>query len=122
VLRVLGGALVQDGQFDPSLLLLPLRDPSAREAMRNSFVIGVAATIISAIIAIPLAWFVARLRFPGKSFSPGFCLSRFCCRRWWARSACARCWDAKACSTPSRVKWASSKNRLNGCRWKRRWL
>src|SRR4028118_1107491 len=68
VARVLMGALVQDGQFAPSLLLLPVNDPSAREAMRNSFVIGVAATIVSALLAIPLAWFVARLRFPGKNF------------------------------------------------------
>ncbi|HEX8238090.1 MAG TPA: iron ABC transporter permease [Abditibacteriaceae bacterium] len=74
VARVLMGALVQDGQFTPSLLLLPVNDPSAREAMRNSFVIGVAATIVSALLAIPLAWFVARLRFPGKNFLTGLLL------------------------------------------------
>jgi iron(III) transport system permease protein len=68
------GALVQDGQFAPSLLLLPVNDPSAREAMLNSFVIGVAATILSAVLAIPLAWFVARLRFPGKNFLTGLLL------------------------------------------------
>ncbi len=50
VVRVLMGALVQDGQFAPSLLLLPVNDPSAREAMLNSFMIGVAATILSRII------------------------------------------------------------------------
>src|SRR4028118_663034 len=47
VVRALTGALRPDGQFTPSLLLLPVNDPSAREAMLNSFMIGVAATILS---------------------------------------------------------------------------
>ncbi len=80
VVRVMGGALFQgagDGSerqvFTPSLLLAAAR-PDAREAMMNSFLIGVAATILSTLIAAPLAYFVARLRFPGKGWLTGLLL------------------------------------------------
>jgi iron(III) transport system permease protein len=66
--------LVQDGQFQPQLLLLPLSDRDAREAMLNAFGIGIVATILSSIIAIPLAYFAARLRFAGKNFLTGLLL------------------------------------------------
>jgi iron(III) transport system permease protein len=74
VARVLGGALWQGDVFAPSLLLLPLRNSFAREAMRNSFFIGIAATILSSLVAIPLAYFVARLRFKGKGLLSGLLL------------------------------------------------
>lgn len=74
VARVLGGALWQGTEFTPSILLLPLRDPFAREAMRNSFFIGLAATIAASLVAIPLAYFVARLRFKGKGWLSGLLL------------------------------------------------
>jgi len=72
--RVLYGALVQDGQFAPELLLLPLRDETVRELMRNSFLLAVSVTILSSLLAIPLAFIAARLRFAGKNFITGLLL------------------------------------------------
>ncbi len=42
--------------------------------MLHSFGIGLASTIAASLIALPLAYFVARLRFPGKSFLSGLLL------------------------------------------------
>ncbi|HEX8835121.1 MAG TPA: ABC transporter permease subunit, partial [Abditibacteriaceae bacterium] len=72
--KVLLGALIQDGGFTPSLLLLPFRDSGVRSAMLNSFYIGVASTIVASLLAVPLAYFTARLRFPGKNWINGFLL------------------------------------------------
>jgi iron(III) transport system permease protein len=74
VARVMMGALVQDGHFTPSLLLLPFNDIGVREAMLNSFKLGVIATILASALAVPLAYITARLRFPGKSWITGFLL------------------------------------------------
>jgi iron(III) transport system permease protein len=68
------GALVEDGAFKPSLLLLPLNNPLARQAVLNSFMIGVGATALASLIAVPLAYLSARLRFPGKGWLTGLLL------------------------------------------------
>src|SRR5687768_15777789 len=68
------GALVQDGQFTPSLLLLPFQDPDVWRSVRNSFGIGVATTILSSLIAFPLAYVTARMRFGGKTLLTGLLL------------------------------------------------
>ncbi len=74
VLLVLGGALLEDGHFAPRLLLLPLTNDDLRAAMRNSFVLGFAVTIIASLMAFPLAYAAARLRFAGKSTLTGLTL------------------------------------------------
>lgn len=74
VLRVLSGALVQNGQFSPQLLLLPITSESLRTAMTNSFVLGFIVTIIASVLAFPLAYAAARLSFPGKSLLTGLTL------------------------------------------------
>ena len=74
VARVMLGAVLQDNVWQPSLLLLPFNDPSTRQSMLHSFGIGLASTLAASIIAVPLAYFVARLRFPGKSFLSGLLL------------------------------------------------
>src|SRR6476620_6973454 len=56
MLRVLSGALVEDGHFAPALLLQPLRNSSLREALWNSFVLGVEVTILASLLAFPLAY------------------------------------------------------------------
>src|SRR4028119_1224157 len=68
VARVLWGALSVEGKFDPSLLLLPAQDEGIRESVRNSFFIGLGGTILATIIALPLAYAGARLRFAGTTF------------------------------------------------------
>jgi iron(III) transport system permease protein len=74
VVRVLGGALVQDGQFSPGLLLLPLTSETLRGAMLNSLVLGFTVTVLSSLLAFPLAFAAARLEFPGKSLLTGLTL------------------------------------------------
>ena len=74
VVRVMLGAVWQDNVWQPSLLLLPFNDPSTRDAMLHSFGIGIASTLVASLIAVPLAYFVARLRFPGKGFLSGLLL------------------------------------------------
>lgn len=68
VLRVLAGALLQDGVFTPSLLLFPLRDESARAAMLTAFKIACGTTLLASMIAIAPAYFASRFRFAGKGF------------------------------------------------------
>lgn len=74
VLRVLGGAIVQNGQFAPQLLLLPLQQEDLRTAVRNSFVLGFCVTILASLLAFPLAFAAARLNFAGKSLLTGLTL------------------------------------------------
>ncbi len=72
--RVLGGALIEDGHFAPGLLLLPLRNSSMRDAIVNSFVLGVVVTILASLLAFPLAYASARLSFRGKTLLTGLTL------------------------------------------------
>lgn len=44
-----------------------LRQPVVTDALRLSIVSAVAATAISLLVGVPLAWVLARLRFPGRS-------------------------------------------------------
>lgn len=73
-LNVLFGALVQDGAWSPSLILLPFTDPNTREAMLNSLWIALWTTLAATLIAFPLAYFTSRLRFAGKGWLSGFLL------------------------------------------------
>ncbi|MDF2441298.1 MAG: iron(III) transport system permease protein [Abditibacteriota bacterium] len=72
--KLFWGALVQDGQFTPSLLLLPFQDPDVWQSVRNSFGIGVATVVFSSLIAFPLAYTTARMRFWGKTLLTGLLL------------------------------------------------
>jgi molybdate transport system permease protein len=44
-----------------------LADPAIRPALRLSIVCSVAATVLSLVIGVPIAWVLARTDFPGKS-------------------------------------------------------
>ena len=44
-----------------------LSDPTVREALRLSLVTATLATGVSLVIGVPLAWVLARVRFPGRS-------------------------------------------------------
>ena len=74
VARVLLGAMSVDGTFTPSLLLLPLQTSVIRESVRNSFLIGISVTVLCTLIALPLSYAAARLRFAGKGFLTGLLL------------------------------------------------
>jgi len=58
----------------PGLLLLPLQNPLLREAIVNSFYLAVLATLLASVLALPLAYAAARLKFWGKSFLTGMLL------------------------------------------------
>ena len=74
VLRVLNGALVEQGHFAPHLLLIPLTNEDLRSSVINSFALGFSVTIISSLMAFPLAYAAARLSFAGKSTLTGLTL------------------------------------------------
>ncbi|RYG75588.1 iron ABC transporter permease [bacterium] len=80
VFQVLVGALssvdyaTRVRTFTPELLLLPLQRPVVREALINSFWLGILATLLSTAIAVPLAYASARLKFWGKGALTGLLL------------------------------------------------
>lgn len=58
-------ALVQRASW--ATLLEDLRQPAARDALRLTLVTSTAATAIAVALGLPLAWILARGRFPGRS-------------------------------------------------------
>jgi molybdate transport system permease protein len=44
-----------------------LSDQSVQEAIKLSLICSVASTVVACLLGVPLAWVLARLRFPGKS-------------------------------------------------------
>lgn len=80
VARVLLGAVsVADyasgtRQIRLEYLLLPFQNSTLTQSVINSFLLGIASTILSSIIALPLAYSSARLRFTGKSLLTGLLL------------------------------------------------
>ncbi len=55
-------------------LLLPLQNETLKVSVVNSFLLAIASTFLSSIIAVPLAYSSARLRFAGKSLLTGLLL------------------------------------------------
>ena len=80
VVRVMIGALTRTDfatgahTFEPSFLLLPIQSPIMRESIVNSFMLAILTTIFSSIIALPLAYVAARLKFAGKGALTGLLL------------------------------------------------
>ena len=56
------------------LLLLPIQNETLTKSVLNSFYLGILSTILSAIIALPLAYASARLKFKGKELLTGLLL------------------------------------------------
>lgn len=50
----------------PQTLIQTLREPEVKEALGNSLLTASAATLVSLIIGVPMAYALARLSFPGK--------------------------------------------------------
>ena len=61
-------AFFPDGHFKLALFGTMLSNPVTREAILNSFALGVVSTILTACLSIPLALVAVRYRFPGKNF------------------------------------------------------
>lgn len=62
-----GGFIDADGNFTLRTFIALLQDPLYREGLANSFWLGLATTVISFAIAVPLAFISDRFQFPGKT-------------------------------------------------------
>lgn len=62
------------GNFSLSYFKLIVTDGNARELVTNSFKIGIAVTIATTFVSLPLAYFLTRYRFPGRSTLQGVIL------------------------------------------------
>jgi molybdate transport system permease protein len=49
-----------------------LRDQNVQAALKLSLVCSLASTALACVLGVPLAWVLARLRFPGKNLLRGF--------------------------------------------------
>jgi len=74
MLRVLVRAVVVDGTPTATFVLALFANAGLRQGMLNSIMIGVYATLLSMVIALPLAWIFARYRFPARTVLNGLML------------------------------------------------
>jgi len=63
---VRGAFVGSDGRFTLDYIAEVFRNPLYLEGLWNSFRIGIFATLLAAVIAMPLAWMSDRFNFPGK--------------------------------------------------------
>ncbi len=74
ILYVLKEAFFSQGTFSLAYFRNILANPTARTAMANSFLLSLATTLVTALLAIPLAFLTTRFRFPGKTLLTGLLL------------------------------------------------
>ena len=74
ILYVFRGAFFEGGEFTLTYFRLMFTDPFYKESILNSVKIGVATTILTSIISLPLAYLMVRYEFPGKSLMQGILL------------------------------------------------
>ncbi|MGH7771069.1 MAG: ABC transporter permease [Candidatus Binatia bacterium] len=74
ILYVFVKAFYIDGQFSLRFFQLMFENPVMREAILNSIKIGVATTIATTLLSLPLAFLMVRFDFPFKSFVQGLLL------------------------------------------------
>jgi iron(III) transport system permease protein len=61
-----GGFINADGRFTFGVVAELLSDPFYLGCLKNSFLLALAATALSLLLALPLAFFFDRFRFPGR--------------------------------------------------------
>lgn len=65
-----------------------LTSPEVWQALKLSLLCATAATAVSLVIGVPLAWLLARVEFlDAGSYGP-WSRCRSCCPRWWAVWRC----------------------------------
>lgn len=74
LLYIFKGSLWIDGQLSLSYFKLIVTDGNIRKLVINSFKIGIAVTLVTTFISLPLAYFLTRYRFPGRSTLQGVIL------------------------------------------------
>ena len=71
---VQGAFFNADGKFTFEFFAEVLRNPIYVEGLQNAFLLGVASTLLSLLIALPLAFLADRFEFPGKKILTGLVL------------------------------------------------
>ncbi|MBI4633082.1 MAG: iron ABC transporter permease [Deltaproteobacteria bacterium] len=71
ILYILRESFLPQGNFSLAYFRNILSNPATRTAMANSFWLSVATTLVTALLAIPLALLMTRFRFPGKTLLGG---------------------------------------------------
>ncbi len=71
---MLRGAFFSEGNFSLQYFEMLLQSPLQRESLRNSFAIGILTTLITTLIAMPIAHLMVRYDFFGKSIAGGLIL------------------------------------------------
>ena len=71
---VIREAFFSSGQFSTAYFRYILSNPASRTAMVNSFWLALATTLVTALLAIPLALLTTRYSFPGKALLTGLLL------------------------------------------------
>lgn len=74
LLYVFLNAFYVDGQFSTTFFGLMLQNPVQQRALINSFELGIAATVATTIISLPIAYALVRFDFPGKGILGGLML------------------------------------------------
>ena len=69
-----GAFFLGDGTFTIGYVVEVFRNPIYLEGLANAFLLAVASTILSALLALPLAFLSDRFIFPGKTLLSGLIL------------------------------------------------
>jgi iron(III) transport system permease protein len=72
--QILQGGFFDADQFTMKYVVEVFRNPIYLEGLRNSFGVAVFSTLLSALIAVPLAFIADRFEFPGKKIFMGLVL------------------------------------------------
>ena len=68
ILYIFIGAFFVDNSFTPYYFTLMFTDPVLFESLKNSLIIGISTTILTSLIAVPMAFLMVRYNFRGKRF------------------------------------------------------
>jgi len=71
---VVRGAAFPQGRLSPAFFVHLLANPIMREGIANSFLLAAVTTVLTAVLAIPLAFVVVRYTFPAKALLTGLLL------------------------------------------------
>lgn len=63
-----------DNRFNLTFFKLIVTDPNIRELVVNSFKLAAMVTLMTTLVSLPLAYFLTRYRFPGRSVMQGVIL------------------------------------------------
>lgn len=65
--RMLSDTFLHNGQLSATFFLAALKNPAVRSGIVNSLILATTATLVTGLLALPLAIFTVRYRFPGKT-------------------------------------------------------